>query len=438
MIVNDEYVCKAFDSLGRLNNETKHILNEDKVKEYLLNRFDDSFDIEENARRIKFNIKNIPICSVCGNKCKYVGGKKVYYFCCGDKECFNKIKYDKSKQTFMKNHNGLTSSFQLPGVKEKIDKIIFDKYGVDNIAKSDIAKEKSKQTCLEKYGVEYSFQSKNNKEKSKQTYLEKYGVDNIFKLPEVIKRVQSKCHTYEAKQKQKETCLKKYGVDNYAKTEECKQKISKTCLEKYGDPNYHNKEKVKKTNLKKYGCVSPLNQQYVKDKLGSEDILNKKKQTCLKKYGVEYTSQLESVKNKIFETMKNNGTLNTSKPEINSYNLLKEKYPDTIHHYKDKNRYPFICDFYIPSLDLFIECQYSMFHNKRPYIGNDNDINEVKLLMEKSNIRKQKTGKTKSRYDMVIDTWVNRDPIKRKIAHQNNLNYIEFFTILELINWLNN
>ena len=363
MIVNDEYVCKAFDSLGRLNYETKHILNDDKVKEYLLNRFDDSFDIEENARRIKFNIETIPLCPVCGNKCKYIGSKKVYYFCCGDKKCFKKIKYDKSKQTFIKNHNGLTSSFQLPGVKEKSDKTIFDKYGVDNIAKSDIAKEKSKQTCLKKYGVEYSFQSENNKEKSKQTCLKKYGVDNIFKLPEVIKHAQSKCHTYEAKQKQKETCLKKYGVDNYAKTEEFKNKMN-----------------------------------------------------------------WEEQKKKEYETKKKNNSFNKSKPENESYKLLKDKYPNVEYQYRSE-LYPFACDFYIPELDLYIECNYHWTHGDHPF--NENSLEDK----EKLEVWKNKNTKF---YNNAINTWIIRDVNKRNKAKENNLNYIEFFTILELINWLNN
>ena len=72
---------------------------------------------------------------------------------------------------------------------------------------------------------------------------------------------------------------------------------------------------------------------------------------------------------------------------------------------KDNNRYPFCCDFYIPSLDLFIECQFGMYHNKRPYIGDFNDLNEIELLKEKSKNRKKISGKDKSRYDSVIYTW---------------------------------
>ena len=77
-----------------------------------------------------------------------------------------------------------------------------------------------------------------------------------------------------------------------------------------------------------------------------------------------------------------------------------------------------------------------MFHNHKPYIGDDNDIKELKKIKNKSNEIKNKTGKQKTRYDALIDTWSIRDVKKRIIAKENNLNYLEFFTILELENWI--
>ena len=221
--------------------------------------------------------------------------------------------------------------------------------------------------------------------------------------------------------KVKETCLKKYGVDNVAKTKQAKEKYIKHIQEKYNDNTITNVwqakeviEKIKQTSLKHYGVTNYALTKEHQNKLKSKEVINKRENTKLIKH-----------------------TINTSKVEEKSFMLLKEKYKDTIHHYKDKKRYPFNCDFYIPSLDLFIECQYSMFHNKRPYLGTKEDLNEIEILKQKSTKRKQETGKQKSRYDSVIDTWVNRDPLKRKIAKENNLNYIEFWNINELKEWLN-
>ena len=43
------------------------------------------------------------------------------------------------------------------------------------------------------------------------------------------------------------------------------------------------------------------------------------------------------------------------------------------------DRYPFACDFYISSLDLFIECNYHWTHGGKPYEGTEDD----KQIVEK-------------------------------------------------------
>lgn len=184
----------------------------------------------------------------------------------------------------------------------------------------------------------------------------------------------------------------------------------------------------------------------VKCIMNNIEVKNKIKQTNLARYGYEHNWQIpdeqqkshsKEALDKCFETQKKNGTINKSKDENKSYELLKNKFQDCIRNYKDKERYPFACDFYIPSLDLFIECQYSFFHNHRPYIGNQKDLEEINIIKEKSEKRKQITGKLKTRYDALIETWTIRDPKKREIAKKNKLNYLEFFNINELKNWLN-
>ncbi len=243
----------------------------------------------------------------------------------------------------------------------------------------------------------------------------------------------------------KNTCLEKYGVDNAAKAKDIQSKMKNTCLKKYGVtcPLYGEeaKNKTKQTNLKRYGCENGG---------GSIKAQEKIKNTLLNHFGVDSYSKTEKFKNymhvlmsseemqqKIYNTQKKNNSFNKSKSEDLAFELLKKKYPDIIHHYKDNNRYPFCCDFYIPSLDLFIECQFGMYHNKRPYIGDFNDLNEIELLKEKSKNRKKISGKDKSRYDSVIYTWSILDPKKRKIAKQNKLNFIEFWNIEELKKWIN-
>ena len=271
----------------------------------------------------------------------------------------------------------------------------------------------------EKYNVDNIWQSEEIKERCKQKHLETYGVENISQADLI-------------KERKRNTCLEHFGVKagfNNGKAEETK-------LEKYGSSTYNNIEKQKQTNLIKYGEDSIFKSKEYKERI---------KKTFNEKYGVDYATQLqktiinshsEEAIQKCFETQKRNKTINKSKEELKSYELIKNKFTDVIYQYRDKKRYPFNCDFYIPSLDLFIECQYAMFHHGRPYTGNEQDLEDIETLKQKSANRKQITGKSKTRYDSVIYIWTIHDVKKRQYAKEHNLNYLEFFTILELENWL--
>jgi len=216
-------------------------------------------------------------------------------------------------------------------------------------------------------------------------------------------------------------------------------KSKKTKLDKYGNENYNNSNKIKNTCLLKYGVNNVFNipkfRKNNKISLNSLETINKRKETCLKKYGNEnilsyyYSYNLintKLIKIKEYYTKKQNHTFNVSKLENESYQLLKEKYHDIEYQYKSKE-YPFSCDFYIPSLDLYIECNYHWTHGGKIFEGTEEDQNQLNKWKEKN---------TKY-YNNAINTWTIRDPIKRKIAKENNLNYIEFWNLKELINWIN-
>ena len=57
-----------------------------------------------------------------------------------------------------------------------------------------------------------------------------------------------------------------------------------------------------------------------------------------------YKSYITKKKNRSFGSQ--------SKIESICYLYLSLYYPDTIRQYRDNNRYPYNCDFYIPCLDL--------------------------------------------------------------------------------------
>ena len=252
--------------------------------------------------------------------------------------------------------------------------------------------------------------------KGKKTCLEKYGVDNPAKLEE-------------NKEKVKKTCLKKYGTISTTQCKEIRDKIKQTCLEKYGVDNpaklEENKEKVKQTCLKKYGGLAPI---------CDPNIKNQIKQTCLEKYGVDNYGK--SLKHKIkmsaimssdemqehrYNVMTKNHSFNTSKPEEELYLYIKEKFPSVKRQYKDKLRYPYNCDFYIPELDYFIELQGYYTHNTHPY--NPNSISD-QVLVERY----------KERYGpkcQAITIWTLKDPEKRDCAKRNHLNFKEVWSLEE-------
>ena len=187
----------------------------------------------------------------------------------------------------------------------------------------------------------------------------------------------------------KETCFEKYGVDNYSKTIDFKRKY---------------KEKM------------------------------------IEKYGVEHYSQTDEYKIKFRDTIKKKGKCRGSKEENKIYEILEKLYPDIIRWYSVDNRYPFECDFYIPSIDVFIEYQGDWLHGRKPYNEpyDSNNINHQKILKfwKFKNDTFIEKGQKRNKYDRAIKVWTIKDPLKRETAKRNNLNYIEIFDINDIENVL--
>ena len=199
---------------------------------------------------------------------------------------------------------------------------------------------------MDKYGVENPSQSQEVLAKRKETNLARYGVDTFMQSSEF-------------REKAKQTMQQKYGVDYTLQSEELKSKIKMTNLNKYGytnpQQNLQVQDKTKQTNLERYG-VEYLAQ--------NKEISNKQQETYKKHmqslFGVDHHFQLESIQQKVYQTKMINHTWSSSEPEEEFYQYLLTKYnkTDIKRQYKD-TRYPFMCDFYIKSLDLFIELNLS-------------------------------------------------------------------------------
>ena len=369
-VVKEEFKAKRYvynpNTLRRYISKIEGKYNKD-IYEYLINRYDDSDSLKETLFRIYNGIEEHPKCPTCGKPLVF---KRIFFKFCSN-ICVQS--YDE--------------------IKQKIKQTCLEKYGVNSPLKSEKIRNKGKQTCLEKYGVDNPAKLEENKEKVKQTCLKKYGTISTTQCKEIRDKI-------------KQSCLEKYGVDNPAKLEE-------------------NKEKVKQTCLKKYGGLAPI---------CDPNIKNQIKQTCIEKYGVDNYGK--SLKHKIkmsaimssdemqehrYNVMTKNHSFNTSKPEEELYLYIKEKFPSVKRQYKDKLRYPYNCDFYIPELDYFIELQGYYTHNTHPY--NPNSILD-QVLVERY----------KERYGpkcQAITIWTIKDPEKRDCAKRNHLNFKEIWNLEE-------
>lgn len=134
----------------------------------------------------------------------------------------------------------------------------------------------------------------------------------------------------------------------------------------------------------------------------------------------------EESKRKSLETKRKNGTFVSSKAENEIKELLIKKFPNLKWQYKSEP-YPFACDFYIPDLDLYIEYQGNWTHGGKPFTKTKEDLEKLNSWLEKA--------KNSHYYDSAINVWTKRDPMKRKIAKQNNLNWKEFFSKNEFLLW---
>lgn len=138
------------------------------------------------------------------------------------------------------------------------------------------------------------------------------------------------------------------------------------------------------------------------------------------------TFKINNVSDKIFNTRKKNNTLNTSKLEEVFLEILINNFgKDNIEtNYNKDPRYPFHCDFYIKSLDLFIELNQHFTHGNHPF--NPNNKEDLKLL-EEWELKSQ----TSNFYKNAIYVWTDLDVRKITIAKQNKLNYLTFYNIKE-------
>lgn len=336
-----------------------------------------------------------------------ISGKQLYEMFFLKNGRFNKAFYDslpesnESKKCFKDIYFELFKDFSKKEKKYRLINEIFETPKCP-ICKKELIFLESKGRFQNHCSLSCAALDPNTKTKYIDTCKKKYGsIDNFNKI---------KSETY------KKTCNEKYGVKSYMLTTEFKEKSNITKHNKYGSKNWNNPNKAKETLKLNSGVKARTN------KIKQTILKNYNANSYLEHYYKENERNTQEILDKINNTKRKNNTFNTSKAEEKAFLLLKEKFSDVITQYKT-DKYPFVCDFYIPNLDLYIECNFHWTHGGKPFDSNDPEC--IKLL----NLWRNKNTKF---YNNAITTWTIRDPKKRETAKKNNINYKEFWNINEL------
>lgn len=204
-----------------------------------------------------------------------------------------------------------------------------------------------------------------NAENTRKTVIDRYGVGTVLQSKQVLDKIVDDRHSGKLA-----------------------QKAADTKAQRYDDPHYNNMEK--------------------------------NRQTKLQRYNDPYYNNME----KMYRTKKEHKTYNTSRPEEDLYLELKKLYgvDDVIRQYSD-HRYPYQCDFYIPSEDLFIELNYHQSHGEHPFNpDNQKDIDLINYWRDRQNLEGPH-----NQYWKYEETFTKTDPEKLNCAIKNKLNYLVIY-----------
>ena len=226
------------------------------------------------------------------------------------------------------------------------------------------------------------------------------------------------------------------------------EKIKETDAKLYGGIGLSGKSTLanaQKTNQERYGGNNVMSGKIIRevdrfDKTGHStllDFLNVPERHS-------WLTKIKTAVNDFKTTGKKSSWLQLqSRHEILAFVLLIEKfgYEDVIPQYgldTPDARYPYNCDFYVKSRDLFIEMNVHYTH-----VGHWYDSTSTKDRQQLVKFEKSTTSYSKN----IIRAWTYADLEKRNIARSNNLNYLVFWngrsdqnnvpTLVDFKIWLN-
>ena len=162
----------------------------EKIYNYIMNRYNDSTSFKESLCRIILNIETHPICPICGNKIpfKYKLNYKIFNDCCSQ-HCnniyLNKLGKINREESILK------------GIYTR-KKTLKEKYNVENSFQLDISKQKIKESNLKKYGI-YPY--------SKTTEFKNFMKENNSWINEKRNNTKRKNHSFNISKPEEELFL---------------------------------------------------------------------------------------------------------------------------------------------------------------------------------------------------------------------------------------
>ena len=363
------------------------------------------------------------ICIECGCRCYFVNFKEGYLQFCST-ICKNKSKIVKDK---ISKSNRKKDEHEKCLSKEAKE---IEKYGTLGLSRSEKIKisriknagsleksyelsvQKNRETCMKRYNCPNGGGTKESIEKGKQTKFMKTGYESNFQNPEWKEQMRLKN-------------IETIGVEYFSQTSEWKEKTIQTNLKNTGKEWFSQTQEYLESSNKTF------NEKYNGRGFGSNIIKEQEEHIIEQKYNAKNYMQsnhfLENVDiyvQKGYETRKKNGTERTSSIEQKVKLFLQTNNIKYEYEYKS-DLYPFHCDFYLSNYDLYIEILGHWTHGEHPF--NEENKDDVKLLEKWKSKIKINDGQI-NQYGTAVDVWTMRDPLKRKIAKENNINYLEIFS----------
>lgn len=208
------------------------------------------------------------------------------------------------------------------------------------------------------------------------------------------------------------TVQSRYGVDNPLQLKSIRAKIRETSRDRYG-VDHHNQRPERR---------GPLQAAMTEERLALMQQAKDYSPEANAEYGRKMSRWWAEPENVVraLSVKRANGTWRDSQPERDLHQLLIGHFgaDDVKAQFRDPDRYPWACDFYIPSRDLFIELNGSWTHGPHWYDAtNEEDARRVSEWKSKGS----------PYYLNAIENWTVRDVRKRESARTHALNYVAFW-----------